>query len=455
MGRLIRNVLLTFAQFEREIASDRMRDKKMVMSQRGLWTGGNSPLGYALRNGKLIINPPEAEAVRCIFRTFVEQQSISVAHKRLLAEGHRREAWRSRTGRRHGPSPISLTSLHHILANPVYIGETVHRGERSAGIHSPIVERSLWDRAQIILRERERFRPRQPGHLLSGLMFDAFGRRMHARVFNRHAASRYYESATVAWARRQGIRPVCIQADSSEALVLAALKQLFADRTRFRPLLMQIGITGLQLDRCSDCAGVATVRLDRLSFRNLLGVLRVLIVRVEVALDCIRLLLRIEAVAHFLAWDGLGVFAIDELTTARARIYVLEIPVAATRERRRSWLPVEPRNRPATPCPALVGLLEDARAAFKLVFEHRDVPIADLACSLGRKTGSFSRLVRLQYLAPDIVAAILDGRQPPSLGRHQLLECDLPMDWALQRRLLGFPPREESWGRTRRSVAAA
>lgn len=91
----------------------------------------------------------------------------------------------------------------------------------------------------------------------------------------------------------------------------------------------------------------------------------------------------------------------------------------------------------------------------KLVFEHRDVPIADLACSLGRKTGSFSRLVRLQYLAPDIVAAILDGRQPPSLGRHQLLECALPTDWALQRRLLGFPPREESWGRARRSVAVA
>jgi site-specific DNA recombinase len=98
MGRLIRNVLLTFAQFEREIASDRMRDKKMVMSQRGLWTGGTPPLGYDLRKGKLVINPREAETVRCIFETYVESQRISAVHKRLLAEGRQRKLRTSQSG---------------------------------------------------------------------------------------------------------------------------------------------------------------------------------------------------------------------------------------------------------------------------------------------------------------------------------------------------------------------
>jgi DNA invertase Pin-like site-specific DNA recombinase len=455
MGRLIRNILLTFAQFEREIASDRMRDKKMVMRQRGLWAGGNAPLGYALKKGKLIVKPREVDAICCIFETYVAERSIAAVHKRLLADGHRREAWRSRAGERHGPARISISSLHHILRNPVYIGETVHRGERFPGIHAPIVERALWDAAQTVLKERERFKPRQPGHILTGLLFDAFGRRMHARVFNRHAASRYYESAIVAWAERQGIRPVRLQADQSERLVLAGLRQLLADRMRIRPLLMRIGVTGLDLDNLSAASGAGAIRLERLPLLRLSAVIKVLIARVEVAIDAMRLLVRLEAVARFLAWDGLGIFAPNQLETTRATLHLVEIPVAATRERRRSWLPIEPRTRAAAPAPGLVALLDDARAAFKLVFDHRNVPVADLARSLGRKTGSFSRLVRLHYLAPDIVAAILDGRQPPGLSRHQLLECDLPMDWALQRRLLGFPAREEAWPRARRGDALA
>lgn len=81
------------------------------------------------------------------------------------------------------------------------------------------------------------------------------------------------------------------------------------------------------------------------------------------------------------------------------------------------------------------------------------VPISDLARSLGRKTGSFSRLLRLRYLAPDIIAAIRDGKQPEGLDRRKLLECDLPMDWALQRRLLGFPARQETWSRSHHAQA--
>ncbi|HKX91183.1 MAG TPA: recombinase family protein [Sphingomicrobium sp.] len=129
MGRLIRNVLLTFAQFEREIASDRMRDKRMVMKQNGLWVGGDAPLGYDLRRGKLLPNGLEIPAVRCIFETYVATKRVSQVHKELLARGHRRKVWKAKTGTLRGGGPIARTSLHHILRNPVYVGELDYKGE--------------------------------------------------------------------------------------------------------------------------------------------------------------------------------------------------------------------------------------------------------------------------------------------------------------------------------------
>src|SRR5258708_3189747 len=110
------------------------------------------------------------------------------------------------------------------------------------------------------------------------------------------------------------------------------------------------------------------------------------------------------------------------------------------RERRKNWLAIPSRHSAShQPDTRLLQLLEDADVAQKLVFEHRDVAIEDLAYSLGRQPASFARLVRLNYLAPDIVAAIIDGEQPTDLTRQKLAQIDLPIDWALQRRLLGFP----------------
>lgn len=449
MGRLIRNVLLTFAQFEREIASDRMRDKKMVMSQRGLWTGGTPPLGYDLRKGKLVINPREADTVRCIFETYVETERISAVHKRLLAEGHQRKTRTSQTGSRYGGGPIAISSLHHILRNAAYIGESVYRGERYPGIHHAIIEPALWERAQAVLKAREQFKPRRSDHILTGLLFDAVGRRMNARVMNDRARSRYYASATISWAVRQKIHPVRIQADRAEYLVVESLKALLADRATLRPHLMRLGYFALQLDALSERCGAASVRLGRLTIPQLSAAAKALIQRIEAAPDCIRVVVRLDALAQFLAWDGVGFFGPAALEPrADMPVHVIDIPIAATRERKSAWLPIEPRTGAAAPSSRLVALLEDVRAAYKLVFDNRDVDVADLARSLGRKPASFSRLVRLHYLAPDIVAAILDGTQPDALTRQTLLDCDLPMDWELQRRLLGFPATRGGQGRS-------
>lgn len=447
MGRLIRNVLLTFAQFEREIASDRIRDKKMVMKQRGLWTGGDAPIGYDLRRGKLVINRQEEPAVRCIFETYVEAKRLAAVHRTLIERGFRRKVWRSSSGILRGGGPIALSTLHHVLGNPVYIGELACRGQRYPGIHEPIIDRSLWERAQEVLEERRLFKPKDPANLLTGLVYDGHGRRMHARTGkNNFGRFRYYVSSPAAWAIRQNVKAIRARARGLEDLVLEAIKLLLGDRAQLRKLLMDSGIFAPELDRLAAAGGEACARINRLSVRQLSCALRALLQRVEVHSETVRIVLRAEAVPLFLTWDGVGLFALSDLDLARARqAHVIDVTASLNRERRKDWLPLKPRQGKAESTdPALMSLLEDAREAQRLVFENRDVAVADLAYSVGRKPASFAKLVRLNYLAPDIVAAVLDGDQPKGITRKKLMQVDLPTDWVLQRRLLGFPPRPEA-----------
>lgn len=446
MGRLIRNVLLTFAQFEREIASDRIRDKKMVMKQRGLWTGGDAPIGYDLRRGKLLINSHEAPAVRCIFETYVREKRLAAVHRELLARRFRRKVWKTANGVAHGGKPIALSTLHHVLGNPVYIGEVSHLGERYPGIHQPIIERALWDKVQHVLEERRLFKPQQPANLLTGILYDAHGRRMHAREGRGSWGQfRYYASAPTAWATRQKIRIARARAAQLEQLVIESLKALLSDRVQLRLLLMKVGLFGPELDRLSSEGLVSAVGMQRMSVRQLGCALRALLQRAEVHREVVRIVVRLDALAPFLSWDGVGLFALSELELARAKqSHIIDIPASVDRQRRGHCLPVSPRQgRGSRADGRLVSLLDDAREAQKLVFGNRDVPIPDLAHSIGRKPASFGRLVRLNYLAPDIVAAILDGEQPEDLTRKRLMQIDLPTDWILQRRLLGMPPRNE------------
>jgi site-specific DNA recombinase len=450
MGRLIRNVLLTFAQFEREIASDRMRDKRMVMKQRGMWVGGDAPLGYDLRCGKLLPNGLEAPAVRCIFETYVATRRVSEVHRKLMALGHRRKVWKAKTGAVRGGGPIALSSLHHILRNPVYVGEVTHKGQRYPGLHQPIVERRLWESAQLVLKEREQFKPRLPEHILTGILFDCHGRRMHARNFpaggrNRASGIRYYESAIATGSLGQKIQRIRAHADQLESLVLEALKALLVDRTRVRPILMQANIFGSVLDDLASFAPAAAVRLEKLTVPQLSVAIEALLSGVEVAEDCVRVILRAFALARFVGWDGVGHFKLTDLELARAtRLHILVIPVAIVRQRRTSWLPIERKRKSSSLCPdpKLIQLLGEARSAQELLFSERDKSVHEIARLARRRVSSFSRLVRLNYLAPDIVTAIVDGTQPATLTRRQLIECDLPIDWDLQRRLLGFSPRQ-------------
>jgi DNA invertase Pin-like site-specific DNA recombinase len=169
MGRLTLNVLLSFAQFEREVIGERVRDKIAASKRKGLWVGGPIPLGYATTNKKLIVVPEEAETVRTMFRLYLEYGSVGALAEKLA----RRKIMSKRKifagGHTRGGGPYTVGALAHFLKNRFYIGEVVYRGETHAGEHEPIVDSATFDAVQAKLGEQvraRRVRMRSKGRLL-------------------------------------------------------------------------------------------------------------------------------------------------------------------------------------------------------------------------------------------------------------------------------------------------
>ncbi len=181
MGRLTLNILLSFAQFEREVAGERIRDKIAASKAKGWWMGGVPPLGYDVADRHLVINPREADLVRDIFRRYAEHGSAARLSRELAIEGHTTKDWITQDGRHRRGRLIDQHALFKLLRNRVYLGEIAHKGVCYPGRHPAIVTEAAWDAAHAFIdrrsqgpRERHSERPA----LLAGLLFAADGQRM-------------------------------------------------------------------------------------------------------------------------------------------------------------------------------------------------------------------------------------------------------------------------------------
>ena len=201
MGRLTLNVLLSFAQFEREVTGERIRDKIAASKRRGMWMGGTVALGYDVSDHRLVINPAEAETVKGIFQRYLELRSVRLLKDDLDRRGIISKIRLSRNGNRSGGKAFSRGALYELLSNPVYIGEIRHRKERHPGQHEPIMDRELWERAQRQLRDqaaRCRARATKAGHFAAPSMTPIKGANgLHplfgAGRYPRHAAALHRE----------------------------------------------------------------------------------------------------------------------------------------------------------------------------------------------------------------------------------------------------------------------
>jgi len=190
MGRLTLNILLSFAQFEREVTGERIRDKIAASRKKGMWMGGNPPLGYDVKDRKLVVNAHEAATVLMIFKRFLTVGSATLLSKDLLSEGVT-----SKRGK-----PINKGYLYKLLKNQVYIGKAVHKGKAYPGEHEAIISQDLWNKVRSIISESPRARANhtraQTPALLKGIIFGADGRAMtpvHTKKTNK--LYRYYVAA--------------------------------------------------------------------------------------------------------------------------------------------------------------------------------------------------------------------------------------------------------------------
>src|SRR5467141_302771 len=230
MGRLTLNVLLSFAQFEREVTSERIRDKIAASKRKGLWVGGMVPLGYDTKDRKISVNEPEAELVRTIFRRYLNLGSINLLVADLRKSGLVTKARTLRTGGTVGGIPFGRGMLGHVLRNRFYIGEVVFKGEVLAGEQPAIVDRTLFDDVQAKLTEQlnnHTTTRMKSDALLVGRIFDDQGNRMspsHARKGG--VKYRYYLSSALLQGMAGGAGSVRrVPAADIEALVVRSVRE--------------------------------------------------------------------------------------------------------------------------------------------------------------------------------------------------------------------------------------
>src|ERR1700758_2769976 len=235
MGRLTLNVLLSFAQFEREVIGERIRDKIAASKKKGMWMGGVPPLGYRVQDRKLVIVDSEAEIVRSNFCRYAELGSVRLLKAELEAQGRKSKSWTSAAGRVIGGKPFARGALYLMLRNRTYRGELVHKGQSHPGEHPPIIDQPLWDAVQMRLagntaERNSGTRAHQPS-LLAGMLFDVVGNRMTpSYAVKTGMRYRYYVSRPlITQDQRESSTALRIPAGEIEHLVTSRVRQWLLD----------------------------------------------------------------------------------------------------------------------------------------------------------------------------------------------------------------------------------
>lgn len=433
MGRLTLNMLLSFAQFEREITGERIRDKFAASRRKGMWMGGTVPLGYAVQDRKLVPLLVEAERVQHLFRRYLALGSVLA-----LREEATRESVLSKAGR-----PLSRGALFHLLQNRLYRGEVVHKGHIYPGEHEAIVEEDLWDAVQQRLATNRH--DRSPGRRSSkpapllGLAYDASGDRLTpTHTIRRGVRYRYYVShRLVTGGRRSAPDGRRIPANDLERLVVDALLQFLTDPQRLFGSLGEAGALPTSLPeqhRLMRAAQALADRWPRLNPSEGRDLLHRLLTRVDVTDEAITLQL---APCH-LRDHLLG----SEPSASDAVHAPIALSVAATlmRAGRETALVLGDQDAATAPNkrnPTLVRLIVRAHALHDALLTSGDASLENIAAREGVSRSYLARLVRLAYLAPSLTEAILLGSQPATITPSRLMrDTRLPLDWQEQQRLL-------------------
>ncbi|MFL6306597.1 MAG: recombinase family protein [Candidatus Sulfotelmatobacter sp.] len=404
MGRLTLNVLLSFAQFEREVTSERIRDKIAASKRKGLWVGGMAPLGYDTKDRKITVNEVEADCVRTIFRSYLELGSLNLLMANLRTRGIVTKVRVLKTGETVGGISFTRGPLAHLLRNRFYIGEVVFKGETLAGEQPAIVDPGLFEAVQATLDEQvtnHKVSRTKSEALLLGRIFDDRGHLMtpsHAR--KRGIKYRYYISSALLQGRSKQAGTVSrIPAHELETVVIKAVRD--------------------HLNQSTEIPGALLIRAH--------------LVRIEVQSD--------QLVIELTNANGVG------SRRKRKSRNVIEVPWRKTPSTRRREIlvpesglhpnirPIRSENRAL-----LVASIARGRRWLDELLTDPAANTETIAQRDGCTARKINMTISLAFLAPDLVKAAIDGRLPHGMGVARL--CDLPAEWSRQHQMLGLSAPE-------------
>jgi site-specific DNA recombinase len=411
MGRLTLNVLLSFAQFEREVTSERIRDKIAASKRKGLWVGGNLPLGYEMRDGKVAVVEEEAELVRSIFRRYLELGSVNELLRDLRERNIRTKAKLLSTGTTRGGILFGRGALYYMLSNRFYIGEVKYKDEILPGEQPAILDRALFEAVEqkrLAQWSHRTVRRNKSDHLLAGLLFDEAGHRM----IPTHATKagiryRYYASAPVLHGEAGTASAGSVSrvpAAEIEGIIVKSLKQHLA----------------------ANQGKSATATLP-LKDRDMLAQL---VAGIVVHGD--RLIVRFKSDDEDEGSDPLDdrSLTIPWQKPPSKRFRQIVLPPGASR---RDVRPEKSEHRAR-----LVSAIARGRRWLEDVVSGRVTTVAELCTREKCSVRQVNMTISLAFLAPNLVKAAVEGRLPRGIGIERLR--DLPTEWSRQFETLGLNP---------------
>jgi site-specific DNA recombinase len=434
MGRLTLNVLLSFAQFEREVTGERIRDKIAASKQKGMWMGGFVPLGYEVCDRRIVIDDGEAETVRSIFRLYQELGCVRLLKEDLDRRGILSKRRTSKGGIESGGHSFSRGALYALLSNPIYVGEIRHKGVCHLGQHEAILDRAVWDRTQQQLRERKVRNKRRDARVekspLIGRLVDENGDRLtpsHARKGERKY--RYYVSRNFP---AQGPAPSRVgwrlPARELEERVATAVREMLDDEAAVIEAAQKTDIDSRQIDQILHAARTWSHRLQ--SEVEKTAALVALVERVELKRDgmCVSINLLIAYTEESRAQLP------EKVAIARS------FPMRLKRRGVELRLIVGDHNRSAATVDLpLLKAVARAHRWFDEISTGKASSLAEIAAREGLAVRYVGRLIRLAFLAPVIVESIVEGRQPTSLTAEALTRhIEMPLEWPSQRTALNI-----------------
>jgi DNA invertase Pin-like site-specific DNA recombinase len=431
VGRLSLNILLSFAQFERELASERIREKILASRRRGLWTGGRPPLGYDSKDGALIVNEQEAESVRHIFRRYVKLRSVNDLRLELRRDGINSKVRQYGKGGRGGAKPFSRGALYTILHNVLYLGKIRCGDTIVAGVHDAIIPHDLWLAVSKTLetgrRKRGPSRNSSPAVLL-GKLFDANGRRItRSSTFKKGQQYGYY--ATSPSQRLPTSQRVRIPCDKLDEEIFKAVSANVADHSWLFANILTLAEDRLKYAARDSCGkAIPSKCIFPSDSRNLTDAIS----KVTIGDQFTTIVISRAKLRSVL----LGGSSRCE-NESKNDLVTIQHPAVFRKKGRQLCAIVPGRRSRRRRADDILEEVARAKGWYADLCNDRFRSLAEIAATEGVSPSTISRRITLAFLSPVIEGRIRTGQIPDYLDPQWVHNnCPLPVDWVAQERLL-------------------